>query len=310
MSSKELSPVPVNYDHFIDKRRVISAFERAAPLYDQAAILQREVCDRMLSRLEYIKYTPGVVLDAGSGTGYGTRKLLERYPNASVLAIDIAPGMHRQARHRVSSAIPRWRQLLGMGRNQGTNRTQYVVGDIEQLPLKDSCAGLVWSNLALQWCNDLKKTFDEIRHILQTGGLFMFSTFGPDTLKELRQAFRHADGYSHVNRFTDMHDIGDMLVHSGFATPVMDMEYITLTYDEVIGVMRDLKAIGARNATEARLRGLTGKNAWQKAISHYETLRTGGKLPATFEVVYGHAWKSAPRTSILTPDTRRHIGLE
>lgn len=310
MSSKELSPVPVNYDHFIDKRRVSSAFERAAPLYDQAAILQREVCDRMLSRLEYIKYTPGVVLDAGSGTGYGTRKLLERYPNASVLAIDIAPGMHRQARHRVSSAIPRWRQLLGMGRNQGTNRTQYVVGDIEQLPLKDSCAGLVWSNLALQWCNDLKKTFDEIRHILQTGGLFMFSTFGPDTLKELRQAFRHADGYSHVNRFTDMHDIGDMLVHSGFATPVMDMEYITLTYDEVIGVMRDLKAIGAHNATGARLRGLTGKNAWQKAISHYETLRTGGKLPATFEVVYGHAWKSAPRTSILTPDTRRHIGLE
>jgi malonyl-CoA O-methyltransferase len=307
MSSNEPA---VNHDHFIDKRRVRKAFERAAPLYDQAAILQREVCDRMLSRLEYIKYTPDVVLDAGSGTGYGTRKLLERYPDASMLAIDIAPGMHRQAQHQMNSTIPRWRQLLGMAHKQGPNWIHYVAGDIEQLPLKDSCAGLAWSNLTLQWCNDLKKTFDEIRRILQTGGLFMFSTFGPDTLKELRQAFRQADDYSHVNRFTDMHDIGDMLVHSGFATPVMDMEYITLTYDEVIGVMRDLKTIGAHNATGARLRGLTGKNAWQKAVGHYEALRTGGKLPATFEVVYGHAWKPASRTSILTPETRRRIGLE
>src|SRR5688500_5658462 len=220
MSSVEFT---VNYDYFIDKRRVRNAFERAAPLYDQAAILQREVCDRMLSRLEYIKYTPDVVLDAGSGTGYGTCKLLERYPDASMLAIDIAMGMHRQARHRVNSAIPRWRQLFGMGRNQRTNRIRYVVGDIEQLPLEDSCTGLAWSNLALQWCNDLKKTFDEIRRMLQTGGLFMFSTFGPDTLKELRQAFRQADDYSHENGYTVMHDICDMLVHSSFVTAVMDM---------------------------------------------------------------------------------------
>ena len=139
----------VNHDHFIDKRRVRKAFERAAPLYDQAAILQREVCDRMLSRLEYIKYTPDVVLDAGSGTGYGTCKLLERYPDTSILAIDIATGMHHQARQRVNSTIPRWRQLFGMGRNQRTSRTRYVVGDIEQLPLEDSCVGLAWSNLAL-----------------------------------------------------------------------------------------------------------------------------------------------------------------
>jgi malonyl-CoA O-methyltransferase len=163
--------------------------------------------------------------------------------------------------------------------------------------------------LALQWCNDLKQTFAEVRRVLQTGGLFMFSTFGPDTLKELRQAFRHMDDYSHVNRFTDMHDIGDMLVHNGFATPVMDMEYITLTYDDVIGVMRDLKAIGAHNVTQGRRRGLTGKNAWQKAINQYETLRKEGKLPATFEVVYGHAWKPLPRTTIITPELRRQLGL-
>ncbi|KIO48942.1 malonyl-ACP O-methyltransferase BioC [Nitrosospira sp. NpAV] len=290
----------MNYDHIIDKRQVRSSFGRAASSYDRTAILQREVCDRMLSRLDYIKYTPDVIVDAGSGTGYGSRKLLTRYPAARILAIDIAAAMHFQAR----PSIPWWKQLLPVRENQ----TSYVCGDMEQMPLKDMCAGLVWSNLALQWCNDLKQTLAGIHRILQTSGLFMFSTFGPDTLKELRQAFR-GDSYSHVNRFTDMHDIGDMLVHNGFATPVMDMEYITLTYDDVTSVMRDLKAIGAHNVTQGRRRGLTGKTAWQKAINHYEALRMEGKLPATFEVVYGHAWKPQPRTPIVTPELRRQLGL-
>jgi malonyl-CoA O-methyltransferase len=290
----------VNYDHIMDKRRVRNAFERAAPHYDQAAVLQREVCDRMLSRLDYIKYVPDVILDAGSGTGYGTRKLLTRYPAARIVAIDIATSMHLQARPPVSW----WKQLIARG-----NQTLYLGGDIEQMPLKDACAGLVWSNLTLQWCNDLKQTITEIHRILQVNGLFMFSTFGPDTLKELRQAFRGADEYTHVNRFTDMHDIGDMLLHSGFATPVMDMEYITMTYDDVIGVMRDLKAIGAHNATEGRRRSLTGKGAWQNVINRYESLRKEGKLPTTFEVVYGHAWKPQPRTPIITPELRRQLGL-
>jgi malonyl-CoA O-methyltransferase len=290
----------VNDDHTIDKRHVRAAFERAAARYDHAAILQREVCDRMLSRLEYIKFNPDIILDAGSGTGYGTRKLVMRYPAAQMLAMDIAVPMHLQARPPVLW----WQKLLTR-----KNQTGYVAGDMEQMPIKDSCAGLVWSNLTLQWCNDLKQTFSEVHRVLQIGGLFMFSTFGPDTLKELRQALGQMDGYSHVNRFMDMHDVGDILVHCGFATPVMDMEYITLTYDTPVGVMRDLKAIGAHNATQGRRRGLTGKTAWQAALSQYEALRTGGKLPATFEVVYGHAWKPEPRKSILTRETRRQLGL-
>jgi malonyl-CoA O-methyltransferase len=291
----------VNYDHTIDKRQVRNSFERAAASYDQAAVLQREVGGRMLSRLDYIKHTPDVILDAGSGTGYGTRQLRLRYPGARTLAVDIAPAMHFQARPSVSW----WKQLLAVRGNQ----TSYVCGDIEQMPLKDSCAGLVWSNLTLQWCNDINRTLAEVHRVLQADGLFMFSTFGPDTLKELRQAFRSADNYSHINRFTDMHDIGDMLVHNGFATPVMDMEYIVLTYDDVTSVMRDLKAIGAHNVTQGRRRGLTGKISWQKGINQYETLRIEGKLPATFEVIYGHAWKLQPRKTILTPETKRKIGL-
>lgn len=291
----------MNYDHTIDKRQVRNSFERAAASYDQAAVLQREVGGRMLSRLDYIKHTPDFILDAGSGTGYGTRQLRLRYPDARMLAVDIAPAMHFQARPSVSW----WKQLLAVRGNQ----TSYVCGDIEQMPLKDSCAGLVWSNLTLQWCNDINRTLAEVHRVLQAGGLFMFSTFGPDTLKELRQAFRSADNYSHINRFTDMHDIGDMLVQNGFATPVMDMEYIVLTYDDVTSVMRDLKAIGAHNVTQGRRRGLTGKISWQKGINQYETLRKEGKLPATFEVIYGHAWKLQPRKTILTPETRRRIGL-
>lgn len=294
----------MNYDHTIDKCQVRRAFARAATSYDHASVLQREVCDRMLSRLDYIKYAPDVILDAGSGTGYGTRKLLMRYPAAQMLAIDITPAMHVQAR----SSIHWWKRLL-VHAKLGGNRTNNVCGDIEQMPLRNSCAGLIWSNLTLQWCTDIKLTFAEMHRVLQPGGLFMFSTFGPDTLKELRQAFRGVDDYSHTNRFTDMHDIGDMLVHNGFATPVMDMEYITMTYDGVIGLMRDLKAIGAHNVTQGRRRGLTGKIGWQKAMSHYETLRVKGKLPATFEVVYGHAWKPAGHTTVLTPETRRKIGL-
>lgn len=280
----------MNYDHTLDKHQLRRSFERAAPSYDVAAVLQREVCDRMLVRLNYIKHTPDFILDIGSGTGYGSRNLATRFPASKILAVDIALSMHLKAR----PPVPWWKPFVSAHGRQ----TIYTCGDIESLPVRDSCSGLVWSNLTLQWCNDIRHTFSEVRRVLQPGGLFMFSTFGPDTLKELRQAFRSVDNYSHINRFTDMHDIGDMLVHNGFATPVMDMEYITLTYDDVISVMKDLRTIGARNVTEGRAHGLTGRVRWQKMINHYESLRVDGKLPATFEVIYGHAWKPLPRKEI------------
>lgn len=290
----------MNDDFVIDRRLVRRSFERAAGTYDEAAVLQREVCDRMLSRLEVIKYAPAAILDAGSGTGYGSGKLGERYPEAAIVVLDIALGMLQKAR----AARPWWKRVTGIGVNP---RRLYVCGDLERLPLKSAGVGMVWSNLTLQWCNDFGRAFAEAHRVLATDGLFMFSTFGPDTLKELRQAFGAADSYRHVNRFIDMHDLGDALVQSGFANPVMEMEYITLTYDDVVSAMRDLKAIGAHNMTRGRRPGLTGKSAWERAVARYEAMRKDGRLPATFEVIYGHAWKPEPK---VTADGRQIVKME
>lgn len=263
--------------YLIDKARVRASFDHAAARYDTIAVLQREVRERMLARLDYLKIAPRNILDAGCGTGHATRALALRYRGSRVVALDIAMGMLR-----VSRARQPWRWL---------GRTQPVVcGDLECLPLAAASMDMVWSNLTLQWCNDLDATFAGVLRVLRQGGLFMFSTFGPDTLKELRKASLIDARYTHVSRFIDMHDIGDVLMRTGFHAPVLDVEYFVLTYSEVVDIMRDLKAIGAHNATQGRQRGLTGKGFLRGLAECYEQFRRNGRLPATFEVIYGHAW--------------------
>jgi len=271
----------------IDKKQVRRAFSRAAPRYDAAAVLQREVCTRMLEKLDYIKLKPARLLDVGSGTGWGTRQLSERYPAAEIIALDIAIGMLQVARGTAGW----WRKLFA-GR-----RERFLCADVEALPITSNSVEMVWSNLAMQWCNDLPATFSELNRVIKAEGLLMFSTFGPDTLQELRAAFHGVDGYNHLNRFADMHDIGDMLVAAGFADPVMEMEKLTLTYADAKAVMQDLRDIGAHNATAGRAPGMMGKAAWQRIVENYEKLRRDGKLPATFEIIYGHAWKPAPKAA-------------
>ena len=163
---------------------------------------------------------------------------------------------------------------------------------MDRLPLADNSMNLVWSSLALQWAHDLDATLKGLHRVLAPGGLLIFATFGPDTLKELRTAFTAVDDAPHVNRFVDLHDIGDMLVNAGFASPVMEMEMLTLTYADLKSLMRDLKGIGAHNAAATRKRGLLGKSAWARLEQAYETHRLDDRLPATFEVIYGHAWAS------------------
>ncbi len=270
----------------LDKRQVRRAFGRAAASYDAAAALQNEVARRLDEKLDMMRLDPARVCDLGCGTGYGTRLLARRYPKASLVALDLALPM---------LAITR-RQGAGGGWLDRLTRKSpaCLCADLERLPLAEGCADLLWSNLALQWSNDPDATFAGMRHALREGGLLLFSTFGPDTLKELRQAFASLDGAPHVSRFPDMHDLGDALVRAGFADPVMEMEMLTVTYSDLRTLLGDLKAIGAHNATMGRRRGMMGKGEWARLQAAYEGFRRDGRLPATYEVVYGHAWKAAP----------------
>ena len=270
--------------YWMDKARVRASFDRAAQTYDAAAILQKLVRTEMLSRLDLVKIKPQVILDAGCGTGHGSFALQKKFSSAQVVSLDIALGMLQKTQQQ--------QPLL----NKIFKQKNLICADIEHLPIANSSLGMVWSNLALQWCNDLDGAFNQIARVLQPNGLLMFSTFGPDTLKELRAASNN--GNTHVSRFIDMHDIGDALTRAGFSAPVLDVEHYTLTYDDVKSVMKDLKAIGAHNATAGRARGLQGRGFLQQLAQNYEQFRVDGKLPATFEVVYGHAWKSESKPDL------------
>jgi len=257
-----------------DKRQMRRAFERAAETYDAAAELQHEIGSRLLERMDFIRLRPRRILDLGAGTGLFSAALMKRYRRADVVALDIAPSMLTRAQRRGS-----W-----------LRRPACVCADGEALPFVDDGFDFIFSNLMLQWCTDLDTVFSELRRVLAPGGLLMFTTFGPDTLKELRASWEAVDGYPHVNRFIDLHDIGDGLVRTRWAGPVMDSERITVTYGELRRLLADLKQIGAHNVTRGRARGLTGKRHWQQFVAAYEYYRRDGVLPASYEVVYGHAW--------------------
>lgn len=263
----------------LDRRRLRAAFDRASARYEAAAALQARVSAELLERVGAFDFAPRVVLDLGSGTGRVTRELKRRYPRALVIALDIAPGMLREARRK---------QLLW-------RRFARVCADALRLPLAAASVDLVFSSLVLQWCEPLEQALGEVRRVLKPTGFFAFSTFGTDTLKELRAAWARADGLTHVNRFLDMHDVGDALARSGLAEPVLDIDRIELGYPDTLSLMRDLKAIGAHNVTAGRPRTLIGRSRLERMSEAYEAFRRGGTLPATYEVIYGASWGAAGR---------------
>jgi len=268
--------------YFLDKNLIRLSFDAAAEHYDEVAVLQKEVGKRILERLELIKLTPRTILDVGAGTGDISLALGKFYKKTNVLSLDISPRMLQVARSKNN-----WINKL-------KGRHAYVCGDAESLPICDSSVDLIFSNLTLQWCGELDRVFEEFKRVLRPGGLLMFSTFGPDTLKELRQSWQKADDGNamlHVNQFIDMHDIGDALLRNGFSDPVMDVEHFTLTYPDVYQLMRELKTLGAHNMVNGRRHGLTGKGRLKNMVDAYEEYRVDTVLPATYEVVYGHAWQ-------------------
>ncbi len=260
----------------LDVGAVRRAFDRAAPTFDAAAVLHGEVRANLLDRLDFMAVAPGVVLDAGTGTGQGAHALIRRYPKALVVAVDAAPRMLRAAARRQT-----W-----------LRRFAPVCADAERLPFRAGSVDLIVSNLMLPWC-DPDAAFAEFRRVLAPRGLLSFTTLGPDTLRELRSAWEAVDSRTHVHRFVDMHDLGDALVRAGFASPVLDVERYTLEYGDTRGLKADLKATGAQLAVGGRARGLTGRHRFAALRDAYEAFRRDGRLPATCEVVFGHAWTPA-----------------
>jgi len=274
----------------VDRRLLRRAFNGASAAYDSAAIIQRRARVELLDRLQYAKLDPQIVLDLGCGTGHASRALARRFKSAHVIAMDLAVNMLREA-----------------GRHSGwLRRFSRVCADAFGLPLPDASVDLIYSNLMLQWCDDLDAVLAEFRRVLKPQGLVTFTTFGPDTLKELRAAWAAVDERTHVNHFIDMHDIGDALVRAGLAEPVLDVERLTLTYNDTLSLMRDLKTIGAHNVTAGRSRGLTGPRRMQAMSAAYERFRAAGQLPATYEVVYGQAWGRVPQPR---PQSPREVNI-
>ena len=253
-------------------------FDKASATYDESAVLAEQLRDQMIGRLDWINFTPEAILDLGCGTGHGAARLAARCPKARIVALDASPAMLREAAKR-----------------DDASRIEWLLGEAEALPLPEAGFDLVFSNLMLPWCEDLDAVFAEVARVLKQRGLFSFTTFGPDTLVELRAAWRAVDEAAHVHPFTDMHDLGDGLVRAGFSEPVLDVTRYTLTYPDVDALMRDLKAIGAQNASSGRGRGLTGRGRMQAMAAAYESFRVHGVLPASHEVVFGQAWGAIER---------------
>lgn len=257
----------------LDAVAVRRAFERASVSYDNCSVLQADVRAQLLARLDLTTLEPRLVLDAGAGTGHASRALQRRYRSARVVAVDFSPAMLR-----VAGAQRTWLRPFDR-----------VCADAGRLPFADGSIDLVFSNFLVHWC-DPRTLFGEFRRVLAPRGLVTFSCLGVDTLRELREAWAGVDTEPRVHLFHDMHTLGDELVRAGLAAPVLDVERYTLHYADLAALAADLRGAGARNATVGRPKGLTGKNKLAQLKAAYEVHRKQGRLPATFEIVYGQAW--------------------
>jgi malonyl-CoA O-methyltransferase len=273
-----------------DQRHIRRAFSRSAAGYDAAAALQHEVEKRLMESLDYFTLrrgqdaaAPSVVLDVGCGPAHAAAAMRKRWPKAQVVALDLALPMLREAKKQSGW----WKPF------------QRVCADLRALPLAEGTVDVLFCNLSLQWVDDLPAAFNGFRRVLKPGGLLVCSTFGPETLQELRDAFAHADAVPHVSPFPQIAQFGDALMMAGFRDPVLDRDRFTLTYDDLPALMRELRAMGATNALQHRRHTLTGRARFTAAARAYEPLRRAdGKLPSTWDVIYAHAWAPPPGAPI------------
>lgn len=274
----------------LDKNAVRMSFDRAASSYDHHAVLQREIESRLLERIEFRRYEPATILDLGCGTGSASRALAGQFPQAAILALDWAPAMLAKT------------GLAAGAEHQSAGGINRLCADMHSLPLAARSTDLIFSNLALQWSYDLAAVFGEFRRIMRADAMLVFTCFGPDTLFELKQAWRAVDDFPHVNDHPDMHDVGDVLLAAGFRDPVMDTERVTLEYPDVMSLMRELKGLGAHNVASQRVHGLTGKSRLDRMLQAYEPFRREDRYPASYEIIYGTAFAPRDGQPLKTPD--------
>lgn len=262
------------------KLAIARRFNKAAETYNEAAFLEKEVGSRLIDRLDYIKQDPSTILDLGGGTGIFSEQLALKYPKATLFNLDLAEGMLRKASAALQNNMQRSNSNILM-----------ISGDAENLPLANQSIDFIFSNCVFHWCHDLSKLFKELQRVLKPEGLLLFSTLGPDTLKELRESFYEIDSNAHVNNFMDMHLVGDALLQAAFLDPVMDMEQLVLTYPTVVRLIEEIKKSGSAYVLRDYYAGLSSKNLYQQLCGHYEKFKLDlGQVPATIEIVYGHAW--------------------
>ncbi|TWI63581.1 malonyl-CoA O-methyltransferase [Pseudoduganella lurida] len=274
----------------IDLERVRAIFSRPDKL-TEAEFLRREIAHRMLERLQLVRLAPQRVLDAGCGAGADLAVLQKQYAAAQIVGVDLSEPILRGVDGQQATGLNRFISRL-LPAKSGID---VVCGDFADLPLAPNSVDLVWSNLALHWHPQPDRVFAEWRRVLRVNGLLMFSCFGPDSLQEVRTAFADIDLAPHTLPFVDMHDFGDQLVEAGFSTPVMDMEKITVTYEDAGKLLADVRSLGGNPLTTAR-KGLLGRAAHARLLAAFEKgRRADGKLALTFEVIYGHAFRPQAR---------------
>ncbi|PRX34072.1 malonyl-CoA O-methyltransferase [Paraburkholderia sp. BL18I3N2] len=288
-----------------DSRRLRRIFDRRAATFDDVAFLPREIAQRMRERLDFIKVTPASVLDAGCGAGEDIPALRERFPEAPVFGSDLSHGMLTRALQH-DSGDTSWRRFLpaSLGKALGARGPRFAQADFSALPFAAGAFEFIWSNLALHWHSRPDLVFPEWQRVLKVNGLLMFSTLGPDSLKELRGAYAEVEAAhgvasrKHVIDFVDMHDLGDMLVESGFEIPVMDQEVLIITYKSPQSLLADVRRWGAYPFEREASSGAAARRLHKALLAALEARRRAdGTIALTFEVIYGHAWKAVPRTT-------------
>jgi malonyl-CoA O-methyltransferase len=260
---------------FQDIRR---RFDRAAASFDDVDFVHRKSADGLIERLAPVVIDAKRILDVGGATGSAGNILCKRFKRSRVIVLDASHEMLRNAAKKQS-----W-----------FSRVSTLQGDATSLPLQTGAVDLVFSNLLLPWVNDLPAMFAGVARVLRKDGLFAFSTLGPDSLSVLRDAWASVDGGQHVNQFADMHDVGDGLVHAGLRDPVLDTDFLKVSYRDTASLFRDLTLLGARNCLSGRNRALTGKRRFQDMQKELRRHFRQGLLELRLELVYGHAWGGGP----------------